>query len=304
MWDLLHSLSDPLAWIAIGAFFLAMIAELSDRKQVAIPIASGAWVAFGAFWLSMFPYYYFDFQSPLESVLSLAAVPLCLYAGFLLFRGRDSLLILSRAVGIMGLIYLPFMMYEPLTQWLIEVVAVQSHMVMELAGYSPGVEEGVNGYESRFAFEGYSTYIVLACTGIGNIAIFGGLIAASNAAIHRKIMGIGLATGIIWILNLIRNAFVGLAAPLGWFDYPIFESLTALLASGGTRTSFFVAHHMIAQSLAVVALIGIALIVIRIVPEILDILEEALFVATGTEWGLSDVFGDTAVRTDGGPNSE
>lgn len=295
---MLHGLSDPLAWIAIGAFFLAMVAEFSDRTRAAMTIGSGAWVAFGIFWLSMFPYFYFEFGSPLESVLSLAAVPLCIYAGFLLYRGRESLLLLSRAVGIMGLIYLPFMMYEPLTQWLIEVVAVQSHMVMELGGYSPGIEEGTNGYQSRFAFEGYSTYIVLACTGIGSIAIFGGLIAASSAAIHRKIAGIALATGIIWILNLIRNAFVGLAAPLGWFDYPIFASITAVFAEG-TRTSFFVAHHLIAQSLAVVALIGIALVVIRVVPEILDILEEALFVATGTEWGLSEMFGEPAVRADG-----
>lgn len=299
MWDFVHGLSDPLAWIAIGGFLLAILAEFSNRKRIAIRLASGAWVAFGAFWFSMFPYYYFDFQSPLESVLSLAAVPLCVYAGYLLFRGRESLLLLSRAVGIMGLIYLPFMLYEPLAQWLIEVVAVQSHMGMELVGYSPGIEEGLNGYQSRFAFEGYSTYIVLACTGIGSIAIFGGLIAATTATWVRKITAIGLAVGIIWVLNLIRNVFVGLAAPLGWFDYPLFDSLTVLVTGGGTRTSFFIAHHVIAQSLAVVALIGIALIVIKIVPEVLEILEEGLFVATGTEWGLADLFESTRVRADG-----
>lgn len=303
MWSLLHSLSDPLAWIAIGGFFIAMVAEYTDRRDLAVPIAAGAWVAFGAFWLSMFPYFYFDFQSPLESVLSLAAVPLCTYAGYLLFRGRESLLVLSKAVGIMGLIYLPAMMYEPFTRLLIETVAVQTHMGMELVGYSPGIEEGANGYQSRFAFDGYSTYIVLACTGIGSISIFGGLIAATSAPWRRKLLGIAVATGIIWILNLARNVFVGLAAPLRWFDYPILESITVALTGGGVRTSFFVSHHLIGQTGAVFALIGIALIVMRFVPEVLEVLEEALFVATGSEWNLSEALDGRPVRADGGSDS-
>lgn len=304
MWNVLSSLSDPLAWIAIGAFFVAMVLELTDRKGMAVPIAAGAWVAFGGFWLSMFPYFYFEFRSPLESVLSLLAVPLCVWAGYLLIQGRDSLLLLSRAVGIMGLIYLPAMMYEPATRMLIETVAVQSHMGMELVGYSPGIEEGVNGYQSRFAFEGYSTYIILACTGIGSIAIFAGLIAATAAPWRRKILGIALATGIIWILNLIRNVFVGLAAPLGWFDYPVLETITVWLAGGSMRTSYFVSHHLISQTGAVVALIAIALLIIKIVPEVLEVLEEGLFVVTGSTWGLSEALGDAGVRADGGPDTE
>ena len=300
MWTLLHSLSDPLAWIAIGGFFLAMIADYRGQRTVAVTIAAAGWVAFGAFWLSMFPYFYFDFQSPLESILSLAAVPLCLYAGYLLVQGRESLLILSKAVGIMGLIYLPAMMYEPFTQLLSESVAVQTHMGMELVGYSPGVEEGLNGYESRFAFEGPSTYIVLACTGIGSIAIFGGLIAATSAPWRRKLLGIAVASGIIWFLNLARNVFVGLATPLGWFDYPIFESITLALTGGGTGTSYFVSHHMIGQTGAVFALIGIALVVMRFVPEVLEVLDEALFVVTGSEWELARTLDLQPVRADGG----
>ncbi len=299
MWDLLNGLSDPLAWISIGGLLVATVADVRDRRRLAVRVATGAWVAFAAFWLSMFPYYYFEFQSPLESVLSLIAVPLCVYTGYLHYRGRESLLLLSRAVGIMGLIYLPAMLYPPLTRWLIETVAAQTHAGMGVLGYSPGLEEGLNGYESRFAFSGYSTYIVLACTGIGSIAIFGGLIAASSAPLGRKLAGIGIAAGVIWILNLFRNIFVALAAPLGWFDYPILEAITASLVGPGMRTSFFVAHHLISQTLSVVALIGIAILVIKLVPEVLAILDEALFVVTGSEWGLAETIGED-VRADGG----
>ena len=300
MWETLDAASDPLAWIAIAAFLLTIAADVLDRKRLAVGVGTTAWIAFAAFWLAMFPYFYFDFQSPLQSVLSLAAVPLCLSAAYHLYNGRTSLLLLSRAVGLMGLIYLPAMLYEPFTQWLIETVAYQSHVGMELVGYSPGIEEGRNGYMSRFAFDGYSTYIILACTGIGSMAIFGGLIAATSAGWRRKLIGIGLAVTIIWILNLARNVFVGLAAPLGWFDYPMLEAFTLAVAGPGMRTSYFIAHNIISQGLAVVALVAIAYLCMRIVPEILDVLSEALFLVTGSEYDLRTVVDQPAVRADGG----
>ncbi len=300
MWETLDAISDPLAWLAIAAFLFTMLADLFDRERVAVNIGVIAWISFAVFWLSMFPYFYFEFQSPIQSVLSLAAVPLCLVAAYHLHRGRTSLLLLSRAVGLMGLIYLPAMLYEPFTQWLIETVAYQTHVGMELLGYTPGIEEGQNGYMSRFAFDGYSTYIILACTGIGSMAIFGGLIAATDASWGRKLLGIGLAVSIIWILNLARNVFVGLAAPLGWFDYPALEALTLAIAGPGMRNSYFISHNVISQGLAVVALVGIAYLCMRIVPEILDVLDEALFVITGSEYDLRTALDQPAVRADGG----
>lgn len=300
MWEAIHAFSDPLAWLAIGIFLLAIVADVTDRRDHAIRLAAVAWGTFGVFWFSMFPYFYYEFQSPLESILSLVAVPLCFVAGYHLARGRSSLLLLSRAVGVMGLIYLPAMMYEPITRVLVETVAIQTHWVMELFGYSPGIQEGPQGYQSRFGFEGYTTYMVLACTGIGSMAIFGGLIAATGATLRRKLAGIGLAVSIIWVLNIVRNTFVALAAPLGWFEYPSLQALTLLLAGPGARTSFFVAHHLISQTLAVVALVAIALLVIRIVPEVLAVLEEALFVVTGSEYDLTESIGDRPVRADGG----
>ena len=300
MWETLDAAADPLAWISIGAFLLAIGLEASGKKRYAIPVASGAWIIFAAFWASMFPYYYLDFQSPIYMVGSVAAIPLCLLVAYHLVSGRQSLLRLTKAVGLMGLIYLPFMLYQPAEQFLIEIVTIQSHAGMEVIGYSPGIEEGNNGYQSRFAFEGYSTYIVLACTGIGSMAIFGGLIAATRASLGRKVLGIALAVGIIWFLNIVRNVFVGLAAPLGWFDYPALDTITVLLADEGMRTSFFISHHLIAQTGAVIALVGIAILVMKVVPEVLEILEEALFVITGAEYDLADAINEPTPRTDGG----
>ena len=300
--DALAGYSDPLVWLSILAFLAGAVLEVTDRRSLAVPVAAGGWVLFGVFWLSMFPYFFLEFGSPLEGVLSLAALPLSLYAAYLLLTGRDQLLILSRAIACMGLLYLPVMTIEPVRAWLIETVAVQSAWGMDLLGYSIPIETGPNGYESRFDFSAYtepgdtySTYIVLACTGIGSISIFGGLIASVRAPLRRKLLGFAVATGVIYMLNIGRNVFVGIAAPMNWFDTPTTEWIAVAVAGEGTRTSFFVSHHLISQSLSVVALVAITLLVVRVVPEVLEPLEEVLFVLTNREYDLDAALGASSV---------
>ena len=290
---------DALAWIAIGTFVVAMILEWREAIDGARYVAAGAWILFGGFWILMAPYYYYDVQSPIQSLLALAALPLCVYAAYLLVTGRASLLVLSRAVAFMGIIYLPAETVPIFRQWLIEVTAYQAHVAMDLVAESPGLgADNVDGYHSRFEFDpdetatGRTTYIVMACTGLGSMAIFGGLIAAVRAPLRRKAAGIVVAVGIIWFLNLVRNVFIALATPHGWFQYdPLIYVVTEWMGAVPERTSYLVAHNFVSQPLSVVALIAITYLVIRIVPEVLDPLEEVLFVLTGNEYDLADALG-------------
>ncbi|WP_049922877.1 archaeosortase A [Halopiger djelfimassiliensis] len=303
--------TDALAWIAIGAFFLALVLQWRGAIDPARYLAAAAWVVFGVFWLTMVPYYYYDVQSPIETLLALAALPLCTYTGYLLYRGRESLLLLSKAVACMGLIYLPAETIPFVRTWLIETTAAQTHYGMELLGYSPGLEVGSNGYESKFAFDpnetvtGRTTYIVLACTGIGSMAIFGGLIAAVKAPIRRKLTAFALSIGIIWFLNLVRNVFIGLASPWGWFQQDrLVWFMTTYMGAEANRVSFLVAHNYVAQSLSIVALVGITYLVVKILPEVLAPLEDVLFILTGTEYDLFEALGKEEVRADGGSSEQ
>ncbi|MFC6717986.1 archaeosortase A [Natrialbaceae archaeon GCM10025810] len=300
--------TEDLVWIAIGAFVFALGLQWVGQIAYARFTAAGAWAVFGLFWLDMVPYFYGEVQSPLETLLSLAAVPLCLYTGYLLAQGRDSLLVLSKAVAFMGLIYLPVETIPIVQTWLIETTAAQANVGMELLGYSPDLVEGENGYLSKLYFPpeetvtGRSTYIILACTGIGSMAIFGGLIASVRAPLGRKLAALAASIGIIWFLNLLRNVFIGLASPWGWFQFePVISITTALMGVPEDQVSFIVAHHFIAQTLAILALLGITYLVVRVLPEILEPLEEALFVLTGTEYDLFEAVGREDVRADGGP---
>lgn len=295
--------TDALAWIAIAAFVLALGLAWAGVDGLPRYVAAGAWVLFGAFWLAMVPYYYGEARSPLQTILAVAALPLCAYTGYLLTQGRESLLLLTKAVAIMGIIYLPAETIPVVRRWLIETTATQTHWGMELFGYSPGINEGANGYESRFDFDpdetvtGRTSYIVMACTGLGSMAIFAGLIAAVRAPLHRKVSGIAVAVGVIWFLNLVRNVFIALASPYGWFQYDSLIYLTALMGEPENRTSFLVAHNGISQVLSIVALVAIAYLVIKIVPEVLVVLEEVLYVLAGTEYDLVEAAGVDVDRT-------
>ena len=300
------SATDALAWLSIGTFLIALVIAWQGVAEIPKYVGALAWALFGVFWLTMVPYYYYDAQSPLQTVLALAALPLCLYTGYLLAAGRTSLFLLTKAVALMGIIYLPAETIPFVRQWLIETVTVHTHFGMELLGHSPGISEGENGYQSRFDFDpektvtGRTTYIVMACTGIGSISIFGGLIAAVKAPLRRKLTAFVLAVGVIWILNIGRNVFVGLASPWGWFQHePLVYVVTTYMGASASRTSYLVAHNYISQTLSIFALIAITYLVVKILPEILEPLEEVLFIFTGNEYDLMDALG-TDVRADGG----
>ncbi|MBP1987039.1 archaeosortase A [Halolamina salifodinae] len=320
----LLDVTDVLAWIVIGAFTLGAVLELSARRQdrsapsrspesaigagrkrleYARTVATGAWGLFALFWLLLFPHFAFVHKSYVEGILALIAVPACLYAGYLLWEGRDTLFVLSRSSAIMGLIYLPFETI-PAVQLgslripsprgvLIETVTTQTGFLMSLLGYNPELIPGPQGFQNTYEFVAADGQIlqfsiVLACTGLGSIAIFAGLIGAVRAPLRRKLRALGVAVPIIYGLNLLRTTFIGIT--FGEQLLQIFPNLVLALF-GGTdpyRVSWYVSDRIISQLLAVIALVGVTYLVVRELPEILTVIEDVLFMATGDEYDLSD----------------
>jgi archaeosortase A (PGF-CTERM-specific) len=286
------AVTDAVAWIVVAAFLAGW--ALESRGRFGRAVGAGAWGVFGVFWLLLIPRFAFAMRSPIEGALAVLAVPACAYAGYLLWSGRDSLFTLTHAVAVMGVIYLPFETVPILRETAVEAVASQTHAVITWIGYDVALTEGPNGYRSGLVFTSaghtYATHIVLACTGLGSMTVFAGLIAALEAPLVRKLQAAAAAVGIIYVLNIVRNVFIAVAFGDQWFQVFVAEISALVGYTDPGLVSYFIADRVIAQSMSVVALVAIAFVVVRIVPELLDLLEEAVYVLTNTEIDLGEAF--------------
>lgn len=300
----LGQFSDPLAWLVVATFLAGTILEWRDHR-FGRPVTVGAWILFAAFWVTVFHHFTFVQKSFVEGIGILIAIPGAAYAGLVLARGRDSLFVLSRAIGLMGLIYLPFIAIDPLGIWLAEVVTQQTRMVMELLGQQPpedyrivngarfGNPDGLNTFLFYLPEQNHRIYytILVACTGIGSIGIFGGGILAVKAPLRRKARALGIVVPVIYGLNLVRNAFIALA--FGQQRLHLYPDLvmTLFAAEDPYHVSFYIADRIIAQVGAVLVMVGLTYVVARELPEVLVYLEDALYLLTGAEYDLQEVFG-------------
>jgi archaeosortase A (PGF-CTERM-specific) len=307
--------SDALGWVVILLFVGAAVLERrSDRGARAL--AAVGWGAFGLFWLRLVYHFAFIHKSYVEGILTLVAVPTCLYAGWLLWNGRESLFLLSRAVAGMGLLYLPFETIPAFAlagvalpaprQVLIEIVADQTGFLVELLGYTPERVVGPEaGYDNAFLFVTESGHrlimeVVLACTGLGSIAIFGGLIAAVRAPLRRKLRALAVAVPTIYVLNLLRTTFITVVFGNQYMHVFVDEVLFLFGGTDPYNVSFYLSDRVISQLLAVVALIGITYLVVRELPELLTVFEDVLYVATREEYDLHGSLNIHTPRPDGG----
>ncbi|MFB6185206.1 MAG: archaeosortase A [Haloarculaceae archaeon] len=306
----IHWLSDPLAWLVLATFVAGSVVQRYDER-FGTWLFVGGWVLFAAFWFTLVHHFVFVQKSIIEGAGSVVAVPASLYVAYLLWNGRESLTILARAIAVMGLIYFPFETIEFLRQALVESVTRQVQVLLSVLGYHPAVVHGdspllniaVDPYRNTFLFTpgGHNiTYtILLACTGIGSMAIFAGLIGAVRAPPRRKARALAVSIPIIYVLNLVRNVFI--AVSFGTQRFRVFPDLVmSLFATNDPyKVSYYVADRLISQSLSVVALVAITYLVVRELPEVLDVIEDLLFVFTGTEYDLRAALADAPVRTDG-----
>ena len=290
------------AWVVAILFGVAWVL---DARGLALgrSVAAGTWGLFGLFWLTMVPYFAFEHQSYVESILALVGVPACAYVGYLLYDGRASLFTLTRAVAIMLFIYLPFETIPAFTvagmaipeprRVLIEIVATHTGAMIDLLGYAPERVTSREGFDAAFRWtlasgETIRINVVLACTGLGSMAIFGGLVAAVDGPLNRKIRALAVSVPLIYVLNILRTTFITVVAGNQYMHWQPDLVLLMFGATNPLRVSFLVSDRIISQLLAVVALIGITYLVARQLPELVVVLEDVLYVLTGEEHDLTE----------------
>jgi archaeosortase A (PGF-CTERM-specific) len=131
------------------------------------------------------------------------------------------------------------------------------------------------------------------------MSIIAGGILAVAAPLKRKAKALAIALPIIYVLNLFRNVFIAITfghQKMQWFEEPI---MTLIGTDDPQYVSYFIADRLLAQFGSVFAMILITWLVVRTLPEILRIVEDLLYLLTGSEYDLQDAFGvsTTAVQT-------
>ena len=192
-------------------------------------------------------------------VMAVLSIPFLIFTIRLILKESEPVLNMTRAAGIAFLIYAPFAFIEPLGNALIAVVVTQTGYVLSLLNYDTN-QIFWNTFQSNF----YRVEIILACTGIQAIAIMLGVAAAIPTTNKQKCLAFILIVPTIYILNLFRNAGVIIA-----YTSQMFSSLPDI--SGSTETgysSFFWAHNIIAEGLALIFLIILAYSLFRLIPNL------------------------------------
>ena len=239
--------------------FLAFLIPGRHRKYAAII----GWIFIVLFLFATLPEYFAE-NNFLYPVMAALSVPFLYITVKHLLLDDTRVHYLSRAAAIAFLIYFPFAIddytqIQGLGTWLIGEVVNQVVWLLHLFNYPVTLDAW-----NIIARHGFRVEIILACTGIQSIAIMLGVAAAVPTTLRQKVCAFLLIVPTIYILNLFRNVFVIMAYTSQWF--PFYPDIAGNGEIG--YESFFWAHNVIAEMLALVALILIAYGLFVLIPQL------------------------------------
>jgi len=236
-------------------FFLAFLVPWKLRHYCAIL----GWTFIVLFLFAEVPYY-LSINNLLYPAMAILSVPFLVLTAWHLREQEVLVMQLSTAAAVAFLIYAPFA-YSPLGDWLISVVVGQTEWMLQAFGF-PVLHLAWN----MVSRNNFRVEIILACTGIQAIAIMLGVVSAVRTTVRQKTLAFLLVAPTIYILNIFRNTAVVIAYTEQWFPY-----LPGIAGNGEFGyESFFWAHNIFAEGLALILLIGIAWGLFRIIPDLAD----------------------------------
>lgn len=237
-------------------FFLLSLIPGAHRKGTTII----AWISIVMVLISGVPAW-IEESNLLYPTMAVAAIPFLWATVRMTLRDQEVIYQMTRAAGVSFLIYAPFAFYEPAGNALISLVVSQTGSLLNLFSFTH-----TQVLWSTIQHGMYRVEIILACTGIQAIAIMLGVAAAVPTTYRQKIMAFLLIVPTIYVLNLFRNVGVIIAYTDQWFTWlPDIAGNTEMGYS-----SFFWAHNIIAEGLALFFLIILAYSLFRLIPDLAD----------------------------------
>jgi archaeosortase A (PGF-CTERM-specific) len=251
---------ENVLWVAVA--FMLGCSLISKKRRIGKLLGAIGWGIFSLHWFYQ-PMHFIQIEDYVNVLLVIVVGIICLILAYNMFKEYRNLKPMSGqsvdvtymatvATALASLFYFPFAQMDSLNVWIISLVTDNVFWTLQILG-QPAEMAAWN----KISLDGYHVEIILACTAIESIALFIGLIASVNAPLKKLVSAFLVSVPIIYTLNIIRDVFVIVAYAYQWFG----------------PNSFEIAHHTIAKIGSGLALFGIAYIVMRILPELVDLIE-------------------------------
>ncbi len=268
---------ENVLWLAVG---LMIASSVIPRNLTVRKLVGGiGWGLFSVHW-GYQPFHYIEIQDYANVGLTIIFALFCVFVAYIMLReyregvllvgknrelvrsknpslkdretGMEITSMLTSASALGALIYFPFANFTALNTWIIGGVASQVVWILHYFDIPVHMKDW-----NMITLNGYTVEIILACTAIESIALFMGLIGSVSAPLRRLLAAFIVSVPVIYVLNLIRDSFVVLAYGEQWFGI----------------NSFSIAHNYIAKAGSGIALFLISYAVLRILPELLELID-------------------------------
>ncbi|MDI9395231.1 MAG: archaeosortase A [Euryarchaeota archaeon] len=267
---------ESVLWLAVGLMIASSL--IPKTLKVRKLIGGIGWGVFSIHW-GYQPFHYIEIQDYANVALTFLVALFCLLVAYIMFQeyrkgpyilnnnrkvmhspvssqteenALDITSMLTNASSLGALVYFPFANFSSLNTWIIGSVTSQVTWVLQYFEV-PAYMKAWN----MITLNGYTVEIILACTAIESIALFMGLIGSVRAPLNRLVPAFIVSVPVIYVLNLIRDIFVVVAYGEQWFG----------------ANSFVIAHNYIAKAGSGIALFLISYAVLKILPELLGMID-------------------------------
>jgi len=274
-------------WISVAVMIACLLFKMLFKKdnKIAFILCGAAWLLFGFYWVTLIPHFYVK-ADYVNIILVVLLFSFCLILSFYAVKSfknemqskidekdevdekdeidekdevdetdkedkkAGALFDLTKLVAVVCLIYLPFQWIDFLNHALIEHIASQTVYLLNVFGFG-----AVQTAYDKISYNGVLLSVILACTAIESIAFFTGLVlTARRFGPKHQALAFLIVVPAIYVLNLIRNAFVVASSGDLWFGVNSFE----------------IAHHYIGKAGSGVVLIVLAYVTLKLLPELMD----------------------------------
>jgi archaeosortase A (PGF-CTERM-specific) len=267
---------ENVLWLAVGLMIASSVIPRTLRVRKLV--GGIGWAAFSIHW-GYQPLHYLEILDYANVLLTIVVTLFCVFVAVIMFHeyreGPLSILnnrkilhskfsvqdrtdflditsMITSACALGALVYFPFANLTSLNTWIIGGVTSQIVWVLQYFDI-PAYLIAWN----MITLNGHTVEIILACTAIESIALFMGLIGSVRAPLRRLATAFIVSVPVIYVLNLIRDIFVVVAYGEQWFG----------------ADSFIIAHNYIAKAGSGIALFAISYAVLRILPELLGMID-------------------------------